>query len=274
MSFPPQGSGSGGGGGDPFFLGWFTDPTELVTTYPTASDGDYANVVSTGTIWVWDIDTLLWVDSHINAYTDGDMLKSVYDTDDTGVVDDSQRLGGQLPAYYLPAASAPVAGAGLTDAAHTFNVNVDGTTIEINGSDQLHVINSGAGDVTGPASAVVGNISTFASTDGKSIQDSGVAITSLVESLDDLSDVYILTPSEDDVMRFSTTLNMWTNEQLEYGDVYAPEDGVTSTAIAKFSGTSGQYIIGTDILITSTNNMNLNQHTIYNGTIDGGNLDP
>lgn len=274
MSFPPQGSGSGGGGGDPFFLGWFTDPTELVTTYPTASDGDYANVVSTGTIWVWDIDALLWADSHISAYADGDMLKSVYDTDDTGVVDDSQRLGGQLPAYYLPSASVPVAGAGLTDAAHTFNVNVDGTTIEINGSDQLHVINSGAGDVTGPASAVVGNISTFASTDGKSIQDSGKPISGLVESLDDLSDVYILTPSEDDVMKFSTTLNMWTNEQLEYGDVYGPDGTVTARSIVAFTNTGGRDIIGTDILINSSNNMNLNQHTIYNGIIDGGNLDP
>jgi hypothetical protein len=203
------------------------------------------------------------------------MLKSVYDVDDTGVVDDSQRLGGQLPAYYLAASAVPVAGAGLTDAVHTFNVNVDGTTIEINGSDQLHVIGGGgSGDVTGPASATVDNISTFASTDGKSIQDSGISINSLVSSLDDLSDVYILTPAEDDVMRFSTTLNMWTNEQLDYGDVYAPDDGVTSTSITKFSGTSGQYIMGTDILINSSNNMNLNQHTIYNGTIDGGNLDP
>jgi hypothetical protein len=275
MSFPPQGSGSGGGGGDPFFMGWFTDPTELVATYPTAGDGDYANVVSTGTIWVWDVDALLWVDSHINAYTDGDMLKSVYDTDDTGVVDDSQRLGGQLPAYYLPTASVPVAGAGLTDAAHTFNVNVDGTTIEINGSDQLHVIGGGgSGDVTGPASAVVGNISTFASTDGKSIQDSGIPISGLVESLDDLSDVYILTPTEDDIMKFSTILNMWTNEQLEYGDVYGPDGTVTARSIVAFTNTGGRDIIGTDILVNSSNNMNLNQHTIYNGTIDGGNLDP
>jgi len=30
----------------------------------------------------------------------GDMLKSVYDVTNAGVVDDSQRLGGQLPSYY------------------------------------------------------------------------------------------------------------------------------------------------------------------------------
>lgn len=33
----------------------------------------------------------------------GDMHKSVYDQGDIGVVDDSQRLGGQLPSYYEPA---------------------------------------------------------------------------------------------------------------------------------------------------------------------------
>lgn len=31
----------------------------------------------------------------------GDMLKSVYDTDNDGIVDNSERLGNQLPAYYL-----------------------------------------------------------------------------------------------------------------------------------------------------------------------------
>lgn len=30
----------------------------------------------------------------------GDMLKNVYDTDNDGVVDDSEKLGGQLPSYY------------------------------------------------------------------------------------------------------------------------------------------------------------------------------
>lgn len=33
----------------------------------------------------------------------GDMHKSVYDQGDIGVVDDSQKLGGQLPSYYEPA---------------------------------------------------------------------------------------------------------------------------------------------------------------------------
>ncbi|MEG1474059.1 MAG: hypothetical protein RSC25_08065, partial [Christensenella sp.] len=32
----------------------------------------------------------------------GDMLKAVYDAGGSGVVDDAERLGGQLPTYYLP----------------------------------------------------------------------------------------------------------------------------------------------------------------------------
>ena len=33
----------------------------------------------------------------------GDMLKSTYDADDDGIVDDSEKLGGELPSYYMAA---------------------------------------------------------------------------------------------------------------------------------------------------------------------------
>ncbi|MED9959566.1 MAG: hypothetical protein UFE80_10290, partial [Christensenellales bacterium] len=36
-----------------------------------------------------------------------DMLKATYDADGDGVVDDAERLGGQLPTYYAPAATVP-----------------------------------------------------------------------------------------------------------------------------------------------------------------------
>lgn len=45
-----------------------------------------------------DFDTL-------NATVDGKMDISIYDADASGVVDDSQRLGGELPAYYLALAN-------------------------------------------------------------------------------------------------------------------------------------------------------------------------
>lgn len=38
----------------------------------------------------------------------GDMLASTYDTDGNGVVDDAEKLGGQLPGYYAKAADVPI----------------------------------------------------------------------------------------------------------------------------------------------------------------------
>ena len=47
----------------------------------------------------------------------GDMLKSAYDTDNDGVVDDAEKLGGELPAYYATAA-AVTAHTGSTENPH------------------------------------------------------------------------------------------------------------------------------------------------------------
>ncbi len=65
----------------------------------------------------------------------GDMYKATYDTNNDGVVDDSDRLGGQLPAYYATAADlatalaqAVAAQAALT--AHTALSNPHGTSLE------------------------------------------------------------------------------------------------------------------------------------------------
>ena len=45
----------------------------------------------------------------------GDMLKSTYDTDGDGVVDNSAKLGGQLPAYYAKATDIPTKTSQLTN---------------------------------------------------------------------------------------------------------------------------------------------------------------
>lgn len=54
---------AGGGGGDQHNLGWYATESALTTAHPTASDGDYAIVGDTDTVWVWDGDTTAWVDS-------------------------------------------------------------------------------------------------------------------------------------------------------------------------------------------------------------------
>ena len=58
-----EGSGGGGGGGDQHNLGWYATESALTTAHPTASNGDYAIVGSTDTVWVWDGDTNAWKDT-------------------------------------------------------------------------------------------------------------------------------------------------------------------------------------------------------------------
>ena len=47
--------------------------------------------------------TKKYVDDNISAAGGGDMLKSVYDMDGDGIVDNAKKLGGQLPSYYATA---------------------------------------------------------------------------------------------------------------------------------------------------------------------------
>ena len=61
--FHKAGEGSGGGGGDQHNLGWYATESALTTAYATASDGDWAIVGATDTVWVWDSDTTAWKDT-------------------------------------------------------------------------------------------------------------------------------------------------------------------------------------------------------------------
>lgn len=57
--------------------GYYANPSALEEAVPTGVDGDYAIVGTTDTIWMWDSDTQVWVDSHkatdlSNYYTKGE----------------------------------------------------------------------------------------------------------------------------------------------------------------------------------------------------------
>ena len=45
------------------YLGYYATPEALSTAHPTGENGQYANVGSTDSIWVWDSDTSTWKDS-------------------------------------------------------------------------------------------------------------------------------------------------------------------------------------------------------------------
>lgn len=53
----------GGSGGDQHNLGYYASESALTTAHPTATDGDWAIVGTTDTIWIWDSDTNTWVDT-------------------------------------------------------------------------------------------------------------------------------------------------------------------------------------------------------------------
>ena len=64
--------------------------------------------------------TKKYVDGLVSDKGGGDMLRTVYDKDKTGTVDDSKKLGGQLPSYYSKATEVGV----LTDLNTTNKTNI------------------------------------------------------------------------------------------------------------------------------------------------------
>lgn len=55
------------------------------------------------------------INTEIGEMAQGDMLKSTYDTDGDGVVDNAAKLGGQAPSYYAKAADMPLKLSDLTN---------------------------------------------------------------------------------------------------------------------------------------------------------------
>lgn len=55
------------------------------------------------------------INTEIGEMAQGDMLKSTYDTDGDGVVDNTAKLGGQAPSYYAKAADMPLKLSDLTN---------------------------------------------------------------------------------------------------------------------------------------------------------------
>lgn len=86
-----------------------------ITDYVSSTNSRIAAQLASGSINnIGDVDTSLKSDGQVLTYVSstgkwtsknipasGDMFKSVYDTNNTGVVDDSERLNSQLPAFYL-----------------------------------------------------------------------------------------------------------------------------------------------------------------------------
>ncbi len=56
-------------GGNVNDLGYFANPTALEAAYPVGFPGAFAAVGSTETIWIWDEDTMAWINSGVPVPT-------------------------------------------------------------------------------------------------------------------------------------------------------------------------------------------------------------
>ena len=234
MSFPPQGSGSGSGGsGGDSNFLGWFNDSTELTT-------QYPTTTAGKYAKIVDTETIWVWDTDTYIWTDSG-LPAYSDGDVTGP---ASATIGDIP-YFSTA---------------------DGKTIADSNISYTEI-------VTGPPTSTLGNFLAFAANIGNAVYDSGISSANLVTEYSELTDVNLSGLADGDIPQYDSTTSKWLNTQLDYGDVHAPGGGVTSTSIAKFSGTSGQQIVGTDILINSSNNINLQQHTIFNGTIDGGDLD-
>lgn len=86
---------------------------QIIATGPKGDDGVSPTLSSSKT---GKVTTIYYTDAEhttpavlatVNDGSDGsgigDMLRSTYDTDDNGIVDNAERLGGELPSYYVAA---------------------------------------------------------------------------------------------------------------------------------------------------------------------------
>jgi len=105
----------------------------------------------------------------------GDMTKAVYDTDNSGVVDDAEKLGGQLPAAFEQVANKGVAGGYVPLNSST---QIDSTYLPSYVDDVLEYANLASFPVTGSTGKIYIDIAT-----GKQYRWSGSAYIQITNGL-------------------------------------------------------------------------------------------
>lgn len=99
-----------------------------------------------------------WAKQAQSGAQSGDMMKSVYDTNGDGIVDNSEKLGGQLPEYYAPASHTQSANT-ITGGTLAGQVNANATSMGNIGTAQVRDIQASTTDLTaGTSSLLTGRI--------------------------------------------------------------------------------------------------------------------
>jgi len=124
---------------------------------------------------------------------------------------------------------------------HGFLVKLSGMVGQyLTGTGTWATPSGGAGDVSGPGSAVLNNFASFASSDGKSVQDSGYGASSFATPghLTDISTINATgTPSSANFLRGDGT---WT-APAGSGDVVGPASAVTNN-FTSFADETGKLV--------------------------------
>lgn len=99
-----------------------------------------------------------WAKQAQSSSQGGDMMKSVYDTNGDGIVDNSEKLGGQLPEYYAPASHTQAAST-ITAGTLGGQVKADYTAMSDIATAQVRNIQASTTDLTaGTTTLMTGQI--------------------------------------------------------------------------------------------------------------------
>lgn len=209
----------------------FAAPKAIIEALNNVPEGSIAYATDTnefgsynGASWTWG-----------QGGGSGDMLKSVYDADNNGVVDDSE-------------SAQSIQSAGIDP--NLLSVLVDGDLLRWN-EDDLQFESwpfPATGDVNGPAGATVGNIVTFDLSTGKRIRDSGIPDASLGRFLIDPK----VLSAGDGIFDFQDIPGGYSHLEIEL-DARSDRAGFSSDSVSmKFNNDAGnnyvykiQWVTGT-----------------------------
>lgn len=184
---------------------------------PVLAEGELWLETDTGDLKIGDGSTA-WSSLSYFASDWGDMLKSTYDQDDNGIVDNAEALNGNADTYYLDRTNHTGTQAASTisdfdtEVSNNTDVSANTTHRSSDGSDHTYIDQ----DITSWSSPTFnnsnmsGNISVWTN-DSWYISD----ITS--EILWDLSDVTITSASDWEVLTYNSTSWEWENQAASWG---------------------------------------------------------
>ena len=224
-----------------------------------AFDNNLSNLVAT------EIQSAIIELETLVANAAGDMVKATYDVLSTGIVDDAEKLGGQLPAYYLDLAN--VTGA-LPAVDVSFNNTISGITSASNVQEAIDFIDDEL-DKIKDGTQSIGNSDLLEGQNGSYYLNydntiSGLTASTIKLALDelatlvgsstlaDLTDTNITTPADLEVLSYDFASSKWINSPAPSG----LPTGTTASQPLAYSG-AGNVWNPVNSITFNTGNINI-----------------